>query len=133
MTLKVALALASSMTLTACASAQEVEQEFTLEGYSRTGETQSCLSLRQIDQIDPVDDTHWIFETRTGDKYLNEVSRGCRRADGLGTYIHYETTGASLCRNDIVEVRDRGTNDLVGSCSLGDYEELSPIEEDDHS
>ena len=115
------MAAVSTLGLTACASAQEVEQEFTLEGYSRTGETQSCLSLRQIDQIDPVDDTHWIFETRTGDKYLN------------GTYIHYETTGASLCRNDIVEVRDRGTNDLVGSCSLGDYEELSPIEEDDHS
>ncbi len=99
-----------------------------LAGFERSGETRSCLSVRNIDQIDPIDDTHWLVTTRGRDTYLTEVGRGCRNADSNFTYLQYRVTIGQLCRGDIVDVVDQGTNMRQGACSIGAYERLTPVE-----
>lgn len=100
-----------------------------LAGLERSGETVSCLSTRRIDNINPVDDRNWLITTRGGPTYLNTVSRGCFNADSPFSYLRYRTSGTSLCRGEFVEVVDSSAGFVQGSCSLGHFEELIPIEE----
>ncbi len=122
----------AALTLQACASGEMMEPEMsveaaeTLAGYNFTGETQSCLSTNRIDQIEPLDERHWLVETVNGDMYLNRVSRGCSGADRSFTYLQYEIPTGQLCRGEIVRVIDNGSNMSQGSCGLGDYERLAP-------
>jgi hypothetical protein len=99
-----------------------------LAGFERSGETRSCLSVRLIDEIKPVDDTHWLVTTRGRETYLNTVSRGCRNADSSFTYLQYSTPTSSLCRGEIVRVVDSSSRFTQGSCSIGDFEILTPVE-----
>jgi hypothetical protein len=128
-----ALALLLGLPVAACATGAEETEDNTalaeaLAGYERTGETVSCLSTRQIDDIDPIDDEHWLITTRSGETYLNTVSRGCFNADSAFTYLAYSTTGNRLCRGELVEVLNSSSRMTQGSCALGAYEELRPIE-----
>jgi len=122
------------MAATACAAVVEEVEDNTalaeaLAGFERSGETVSCLSTTRIDDIDPIDETHWLVTLRSGDTYLNTVSRGCSRAGSSFTYLQYRTTGSRLCRGEIVRVIDDSSSGISsGSCSLGVYEELTPIE-----
>lgn len=111
------------------ADARSAEADRVLADYQVTGETRSCLPLRSIDQIDPLDDTRWLITTRGGDTYLNEVSRGCSQAASDFTYLQYSTPTGSLCTNEIVRVIDRGGNVTVGSCGLREYQVLVPAGE----
>jgi len=92
MTLRIAAltasALAATPALGACASAaaesraaaQTEEADAVLAEYRATGESRTCVPVRSIDQIDPLDDRRWLVTLRNGETYLNEVSRGCNRA-----------------------------------------------------
>jgi hypothetical protein len=106
-----------------------------LSQYERTGETRSCIQLTRLRSIEPLDDERWLFLMRGGQTFLNEVSRGCNGAASNFTYLTYTVPGSSLCRNEIVTVMERvgsGAN-FRGSCSLGDFELLVPIEDDDEA
>ncbi|NWG71905.1 MAG: hypothetical protein HXY23_09905 [Parvularculaceae bacterium] len=89
--------------------------------YKPTGDTQSCLSLRQIDTMKFVEDSIIFVKSNTGDVYFNQTSNDCNGAR-RNTYIQYSTTGPTLCRNEIVQVIDSGSGAFMGSCSLGDFE-----------
>lgn len=122
----------AALTLQACAPGEMMEPEMsveaaeTLAAYDVTGETESCLSTRRIDQIKPLDERHWMVETVNGDMYLNRVGRGCNGADRSFSYLQYDTPTAQLCRGEIIRVIDNGSNMVQGSCGLGDYERLAP-------
>jgi hypothetical protein len=124
----------AALTLQACAPGEMMEPDMsaeaaqTLAAYALTGETQSCLSTIRIDEIKPLDERHWLVETVNGDMYLNRVSRGCSGADRSFTYLQYEIPTGRLCRGEIIRVIDNGSNMVQGSCGLGEYERLSPIE-----
>ncbi|WP_306017006.1 hypothetical protein [Oceanicaulis sp. MMSF_3324] len=118
-------ALGASLVMGACATAQS-EDMFMPEGYELTGESRTCLSLRSIDQIDTASETAWVVTTTTRDTYLTRVSRGCSAATRPFNYISYNVTGSQLCRGEIVRVIDRNTNSTVGSCGIGEFEELTP-------
>jgi hypothetical protein len=128
-----ALALATGMAATACATqAGETDDASALEEalaqFERSGETISCLPTHRIDNIDPIDEQNWLVTTRAGETYLNTVSRGCFNADRPFTYLSYSVPGGQLCRGEIVRVIDSSSRMARGSCGLGDYEELIPIE-----
>jgi len=126
-------ALGASLVVAACATAQTDQGEgatFVPEGYQLTGEARNCLSLQAIDDIDTVSDEAWIVTTRSRDTYLTRVGRGCRSASQNFTYITYDVHGSQLCRGEIVRVIDQGTNSTIGSCAIGEFEELSPLPED---
>lgn len=135
MALKIGSISAMAVILTACAtgSGYEMSEEVaaTLAGFERTGETDTCLPLRSIDQIKPLDDRNLLIEMRNGDFYLNEPSSRCGGARDIGTYIEYRTTLSSLCRNEIIRIVDNSTGFTVGSCGLGEFHELVEISEDD--
>ena len=98
-----------------------------LAGFERSGETRVCLSTYRIDQITPVDDNNWLVTTRGNDTFLNTVSRGCQNADSNFSFLQYRSNGR-LCRGDIVQVVASSTGLPEGSCSLGSYELLTPVE-----
>lgn len=137
MTLR-SLSLTAATVLTAgliagCATGEsgmsrEAEADERLAEFTATGETRSCLSTRRIDQIEPLDDTRWLVTELGGNTYLNEVSRGCSNAARAFTYIEYQTPSGRLCRGEIVRVRDQSTDIVNGSCGLGEYQELEPVE-----
>lgn len=132
MTFKLLMAVGTGLVLISGAHAQEQESQ-AIEGYALTGETRSCLQLRQIDDMEMHDDENLLITTRSGDAYLSKVGSGCSQAGGLGAYIQTNTSGRSLCRNDIIYIRDSTFNGTLGSCRLGEFEQLVPLESNDHS
>ncbi|WP_421859465.1 hypothetical protein [Oceanicaulis sp.] len=126
-------ALSASLVMTGAALSQSEDTDeapFVPEGYELTGETRSCLSLTRIDSIDTVDESAWLVTMRNRDAYVTRVGRGCRSATRAFTYISYSVPGTQLCQGEIVRVMDQGTNTVVGSCGIGEFEKLSPLPED---
>ena len=126
-------ALGASLVMGACATAQPAAGEdapFVPEGYELTGESRTCLSVRNIDDIDTSNEEAWIVTTNSRDTYLTRVSGGCQAASSSFTYISYNAHGGQLCRGEIVRVIDQGADTTVGSCGIGEFEELSPLPED---
>lgn len=126
-------ALSASLVMTGAALSQSDamdETPFVPEGYELTGESRSCLSLTRIDTIDTVNESAWLVTTKNRDTYLTRVGRGCRSATRPFTYISYSVPGSQLCRGEIVSVMDQGSNTVVGSCSIGEFEELAQRPED---
>lgn len=129
-TLMTALAGAGALALGACgttsAPLSDDDIAEALPNYERTGETETCLSVVRIDEIDPVTDRLWLVETRGGEVYLNQVSPGCNGAASTFTYLSYEIPGTQLCRGEIIRVVEQTSDITRGSCGLGEYERLIP-------
>lgn len=126
-------ALTASLVIGACATAQSAQDDdasYIPEGYELTGESRTCLSLRSVDDIDTSHENAWIVTMANRQAYLTRVGNGCSSATSPFTYISYEVSGSQLCRGEIVRVVDQGSNSTVGSCGIGEFEELSPLPED---
>ncbi|WP_306253112.1 DUF6491 family protein [Parvularcula sp. IMCC14364] len=119
---------ACALALSACASSDTGRDEDkaaeALAAFDKTGETESCLSLRRIDQIKALDDKNFLVRVGRDDYYLNEVNGRCSNADGLNTRLQYRTTLSQLCRNELISVVDNGTGMNIGSCGLGTFQKL---------
>lgn len=130
----ISLSAVCGLLLAACETAgpapvSEADIAEAITDYERTGETQSCLSVVRIDEIDPVTERIWLVELKGGEVYLNTVSSGCSGADSAFTYLLYDIPGSLLCRGEIIRVMEQ-TSDLPrGSCALGEYERLAPAGE----
>ena len=97
-----------------------------LAGLEKTGETTNCLPLQSIRDTDIISDTAIIYTVTGGQKYINELNGSCTRLAREGRFS-YKTTQNRACSGDILSVTDEfGT--FLGSCSLGDFERLSPAE-----
>lgn len=126
---------AAAILLAACATNDGGDQEMSeaaaerLADFERTGETESCLPLRSIDQIKPLDERHFLVRAGVNDYYLNEVSGRCNSAHRSNYRLQYTTSLSQLCRLEIIEVVDNSTGFTAGSCSLGDFERLEKVEE----
>jgi hypothetical protein len=130
-----AAAAAAPALLTACAAGgsagedlAETGLEAALAGFERSGEVRRCVNTRTIESIDPIDETHFLVEMRTGETYLNIVRGNCNDADSPFTVLEYSLSSTQLCQSEIIRVRDRSGGFVRGSCSLGQYELLNPIE-----
>ncbi|MEL6789677.1 MAG: hypothetical protein AAGL18_07015 [Pseudomonadota bacterium] len=99
-----------------------------LDKYNRTGEFQSCLNLRRIAQIKPLDAQYFLIRANGGARYLNIVTRGCRGAARNRNRIQYTTSTGRLCRNEIINVIDNTSGIFAGSCGLGSFERLEKKE-----
>ena len=122
----------SLMLAGACASMQtdrSAEDEARLAEFERTGETRACLQTYLIDRIEALDEERFLVETQGGDVYLNEVNGRCSGAGRGGNAITYATSISSLCRGEIIRVVDTTSRITAGSCSLGAFERLEPLEE----
>ncbi|MGP1275141.1 MAG: DUF6491 family protein [Caulobacterales bacterium] len=130
--------LMASLALGATAFAASAQEEMSeaaaerLAGYERTGETRTCIGLTRVRSIQPLDDRHFLVEMRNGDMFLNVVNGRCTSAASSHTYLQYSVPGSQLCRNEIVNVIDSGgSGHLAGSCGLGSFESLTPVQDGD--
>ena len=109
------------------ASAEGGRAAEVLANYEKTGETVSCLSLRQVRDTNPLDDHAILFEASGGAVYLNELNGRCAGLERERRFS-YTTPQNRICKGDIISVTDSlGT--FRGSCSLGEFHKLSEIEE----
>lgn len=114
-------------------SAQEMSDEAAerMAGFERTGETRSCLSLSRISRIEPIDDNHFLVEMRNREVWLNTVRGRCVGASSQFNRLQYRMSGNQLCSGQIIEVVDNGTGMYSGGCGLGQFEQLTPVEQAD--
>lgn len=126
MRFRIIAALSPFAALAACASVAPAELSekaaAKLADYEKTGESESCISLSRIDQIDPLSDSLFLVRAKGNDYYLNEVSGRCTNAGRSFTRLQYTTSLSQLCRNEIITVVDNQNGFTVGSCSLGAFE-----------
>lgn len=98
------------------------------QGYELSGDTRQCLMATQIDTIDPITEAAWLVTAQGGKVYLNRPQGMCASATRHFTYMQYNIHGGQLCRGEIVRILDQVSHAIQGSCSLGVFEELRPIE-----
>lgn len=127
------ICFAAALTLAGCATASGDRELSTraaerLAEFDRTGEVESCLGLRRISQITPLDNHHFLVRAGLNDYYLNEVSGSCSGAARAGNRLQYTTSLSQLCRNEIITVVDNSNGFTVGSCGLGGFERLEKLE-----
>lgn len=107
------------------ASAGRSDADTVLAGYEKTGATTNCIRLSMLRDSDPLDDFAILFEVKGGAVYLNELNGRCTGLERERRFS-YRTPQAQICEGDIISVTDNfGT--FRGSCSLGEFQELSPI------
>ena len=100
-----------------------------LAQFERTGEFDSCLPLRSIREIKPLDDTHFLIRVGVRNYYLNVMSGRCSNAARSSYRLQYTTSLSQLCRHEIVKVVDNTSGFTAGSCAFGDFERLEKIPE----
>ncbi len=99
-----------------------------LAGYEKTGDTMNCIRLSMVRDSDPLDDFAILFKIRGGAVYLNELNGRCTGLERQRRFS-YTTPQAQICQGDIINVTDSFGN-FRGSCSLGSFQQLSPISVD---
>ncbi len=118
----------------ACASGGSYEMSekasARLAEFDQTGDYQTCLGLRQINQIKALDEHNFLVRVGLNQYYLNRVSGRCTGASSTFNRLQYTTSISQLCRNEIVSVIDNTTGFVSGSCSLGDFERLEKKPDD---
>lgn len=125
------IALGASFALAACASTGTNSSEMSeksqarLAQFDKTGETKNCLNLRQVDHIKPLSSNVFLIEARGKKFYLNETNGKCSGAERGRNALTYRTTMNSLCKGEIIRVFDTSADFTVGSCSLGNFQELT--------
>ena len=103
-----------------------------LAEFERTGEMETCLNLRSISQIDPLDERHFLVRVGSSRYYLNEIPGRCTGAGRFNNRLQYTTSINQLCRNEIINVIDNATGAVMGACGLGSFERLEQkVEEEE--
>ena len=115
--------LAASLAAILPAAAGEKAAAPELSGYTRTGETSSCLTVRRIDSTKILNDHQILFEMSGGETWLNEPS-----CAGLSSHVAlaYEVHAGQICDTTIVTLVEPadGLNSVRGSCALSKFEKL---------
>lgn len=99
-----------------------------LDGYRLTGKTINCVSTTRIKSTSALDDDNIIFEMSGKKTYLNRLRSSCPHL-GFEDSFMYEISGNRLCKGEIITVLQSG--DPGASCSLGKFELLEEIPEED--
>ena len=134
--LKWTAALFSAAMVSACATTsprEEISAEAAarLAEFERTGEVETCLNIRSINQITALDERHFLVRVGVNQYYLNEIDGRCSGADRAGNRLQYSTSIGQLCRNEIIQVVDNLNGFTVGSCGLSAFEKLEKLPADD--
>lgn len=121
------LAAAAGVLIASSPAVAEDKAPDILAGYEKTGKTVNCIPRTRIRDQDVVDDYSIIFETSGRKLYLNELNGRCI---GLAREERFSIRSpeSRMCSGEIITVFDSFGN-TWGSCSLGDFQELSVIEE----
>lgn len=96
-----------------------------LEGYMKTGESESCVFTPRISRTDVIDGQTILFHMGRRDVYMNRLPRNC---PGLAREraFTYTIRGSQLCSLDIIRVIETPAMRMLGAaCGLGKFERLA--------
>lgn len=93
---------------------------------TKTSQSEYCLSLMSIDDLDVIDNQNIAFRMKNHKYYLNHLPHTCPMLDN-DRVIMYKTSLNRLCNLDIIDVLDHigGGFQYYGSCGLGKFEPVS--------
>jgi hypothetical protein len=96
-----------------------------LAAMERTGESTTCISVRNLGPIVAVTENQLLVRTGASTYYLNETNGKCRGATRHDTHFVYTTTITQLCQGDLIRVMySDPIGNLAGTCTLGSFEKL---------
>jgi hypothetical protein len=95
-----------------------------MERYEATGEARNCVSTIRIESIKAVEDGVLLVELKGGKYLINETQSSCS-AMGPSRHFRYSTSQPQLCRGQIVDIVDSYTKFTVGTCTLGDFQDMA--------
>ncbi len=86
------------------------------------GATRSCISRRDAERQEIIDDSTIIYRPGNDRVIRGTMAPACTGLDRNSTLIR-RSIGTDICAGEIFEVRDAGTQFPRGSCSYGDFTE----------
>lgn len=116
----------AALTLAACAAyaaapdSRAERQQLALQGKA-IGEPQSCVTTRQIEDINAVSDRVVLFHLKNGRTYRNDLPAACPQATRSGTSFSYRTTVSRLCAVDVLQIAEPASGFAYGGCPLGKF------------
>lgn len=122
---------ASSNVNTANAEAVSAEMsersQKTLARFEPTGETQTCIPIRNLRTIKALSDDVLLVRSGSGTYYINRPQSSCNNAGSQKNTLSYRIDGATrLCAGEIVKITTRTSPSLlIGSCALGQFEAVN--------
>lgn len=104
----------------AYADSRAERQALALQGKA-IGEPQTCLTTRQIEDINAVSDRVVLFHLKNGRTYRNDLPAACPQATRSGTSFSYRTTVSRLCAVDVLQIAEPASGFAYGGCPLGKF------------
>jgi hypothetical protein len=104
----------------AFADSRADRQALALQGKA-LGKPQSCLTTRQIEDINAVSDRVVLFHLKNGRTYRNDLPAACPQATRSGTAFSYRTTVSRLCAVDVLQIAEPASGFAYGGCPLGEF------------
>lgn len=95
-------------------------QQLALQGKA-IGEPQTCLTTRQIEDVNAVSDRVVLFHLKNGRTYRNDLPAACPQATRSGTSFSYRTTVSRLCAVDVLQIAEPASGFAYGGCPLGKF------------
>lgn len=95
------------------------------EKYEKTGETERCLLTENINEMRAITDSLFFIRYNLNAYYINDLGGNCNGASQAGTVLAYTTSGAELCRNDLVRVVDLQGGFSRSGCGISDFEAIT--------
>jgi hypothetical protein len=89
------------------------------------GEARQCMSVRDAQQFQPVNDQVLMVRTGANRWFRNELRAPCPRMASFGRTIVLRASGGSVCAGEVFDVVDLQSRMTFGSCALGNFE---PVE-----
>lgn len=115
------LGLAAAAFTPALAHSEHEADAPELSGYVRTGQTEACLTARNIESMQILNRHQILVKMRSGSDYLNEPNCNLNKNYAL----KYEVTVGQICNTTIVTLVDSGAPmSTMGSCGLEKFEKL---------
>jgi len=102
------------------ADSRAERQALALQGKA-IGEPQSCVTTRQIEDINAVSDRVVLFHLKNGRTYRNDLPAACPQATRSGTSFSYRTTVSRLCAVDVLQIAEPASGFAYGGCPLGKF------------
>lgn len=110
-------------------SAEETEG---LDGYTVTGNTETCLRTFLIDETDVVDDSTVLFHLKNGETYVNRMTKACPQLARHNSFTYDAHGVGQLCNTDTITVLYSNSPPELRegpTCPLNEFEELAEVQE----
>lgn len=102
----------------------DADASMKLAEYEPTGASKTCVSSRQVKSMSFIDDRLILVEMNNGEQYVNRPAGKCKNTSRGNFRIEYMASASRICKGEIIKVVENTSHILMGTCSLGDFQEF---------